>query len=401
MLIVHKYGGSSVASTEKIINIAKHLKAEYEKGNKIVVVVSAMGKTTNNLIALANEISSNPNKREMDRLMSTGENQTISLLSIALNELGINAISMTGEQLGILTEGVHTKSKIKSIDKNKLEELLNKHGIVVVAGFQGINSFGDVTTLGRGGSDTSAVALACTLNAPCYIFTDVEGIYSIDPRILNNAKKLKEISYEEMMELAYLGAGVMEPRAVELGYKYKIPIYVGLSLGELNGTMITFKENKMEQNTITGISVNENILMVTLDEIPTYAYNLEPIFTKASEYGINIDLISQNDVVSEKGSIAFTCNINDEANLISMFNELKLDNVKILINKEVSKVSLVGAGIRTHADIMSKVFKTLKENNMSFHQISASQISVSIVVNKKIARELAKLLALNFELGDL
>lgn len=396
MLIVQKYGGSSVATTEKIMAIANHLKKIKENGDDLVVVVSAMGKTTNSLIALSKEITENPDTRELDRLMSIGENQTIALLSIALNSIGVKAISFTGEQIELKTTGIHTKSRIKSVNSNKIKEYIEKGYIVVVAGFQGVNENQDITTLGRGGSDTSAVAIASSLGCVCEIYTDVDGIYSIDPRIYEKAKKIDEISYQEMMELAYLGAGVMEPRAIELGYKYKIPIYVGKSLGEKNGTLI--KERKMEEHKIKGISINENTLMVTIDNIPTYARNLEPIFKKAVELGINIDLISHNDVISENGSIAFTTPRTDETLLNKLFESLKLENVNVVLNKEVVRVSLVGIGIVTHIGVISRIFKVLSENNLSFHQISTSEISISLVVDEKNGKEIARLLASEFEL---
>lgn len=396
MLIVQKYGGSSVATTEKIMAIANHLKKIKENRDDLVVVVSAMGKTTNSLIALSKEITENPDTRELDRLMSIGENQTIALLSIALNSIGVKAISFTGEQIELKTTGIHTKSRIKSVNSNKIKEYIEKGYIVVVAGFQGVNENQDITTLGRGGSDTSAVAIASSLGCVCEIYTDVDGIYSIDPRIYEKAKKIDEISYQEMMELAYLGAGVMEPRAIELGYKYKVPIYVGKSLGEKNGTLI--KERKMEEHKIKGISINENTLMVTIDNIPTYARNLEPIFKKAVELGINIDLISHNDVISENGSIAFTTPRTDEPLLNKLFESLKLENVNVVLNKEVVRVSLVGIGIVTHIGVISRIFKVLSENNLSFHQISTSEISISLVVDEKNGKEIARLLASEFEL---
>lgn len=396
MLIVQKYGGSSVATTEKIMAIANHLKKIKENGDDLVVVVSAMGKTTNSLIDLSKEITENPDTRELDRLMSIGENQTIALLSIALNSIGVKAISFTGEQIELKTTGIHTKSRIKSVNSNKIKEYIEKGYIVVVAGFQGVNENQDITTLGRGGSDTSAVAIASSLGCVCEIYTDVDGIYSIDPRIYEKAKKIDEISYQEMMELAYLGAGVMEPRAIELGYKYKVPIYVGKSLGEKNGTLI--KERKMEEHKIKGISINENTLMVTIDNIPTYARNLEPIFKKAVELGINIDLISHNDVISENGSIAFTTPRTDEPLLNKLFESLKLENVNVVLNKEVVRVSLVGIGIVTHIGVISRIFKVLSENNLSFHQISTSEISISLVVDEKNGKEIARLLASEFEL---
>ncbi|CAM3058943.1 aspartate kinase [Streptobacillus felis] len=396
-IVVHKYGGSSVATTEKIVNIAKHLIEVKKSGKDLVVVVSAMGKTTDGLIKLAKEISHDPDKRELDRLMSTGEQQTIALLSMALIELGQNAISLTGEQAGIKTLGLHTKNTIESINNEIILKNLDEGKIVIVAGFQGVNENGDITTLGRGGSDTSAVALACSLNAECKIYTDVDGIYTIDPRVYENSKKIQYISYEEMMELAYLGAGVMEPRAVELGFKYGIEIYVGKTLGENNGTIITFKEKIMEKKEIRGISINKNILMVTLDGIPTYARNLYPIFKKASEYGVIIDMISQNDVIAEKGSIAFTSPRTDEESLRKMFKELEC-NYEILINSNVVKVSLVGIGLATSINTISKIFEVLSENNISFHQISTSEITISIVVEETIAEKVARLLAKKFEL---
>lgn len=398
-MIVHKYGGSSVATTEKIFNIAKSIKELYEKEKKIVIVVSAMGKTTNSLLELANNITENPNKRELDRLLSTGENQSISLLSIALNSLGVPSVSLTAEQIPIKTKGVHGKSTIKDIDKNILLKYLNEDKVLVVAGFQGINNIGDVTTLGRGGSDTTAVALAATLGCKCEIYTDVDGIYRIDPRIYENAKKIQTISYEEMMELAYLGAGVMEPRAIELGYKYSVPIYVGKTLSEKNGTNIVKEKLSVEDQEITGISINKNTLMVTIDSIPTYAYNLQPIFSKSSELGINIDIISHNDVISENGSIAFTTPRTDENLIKELFNKLELnDNIKVLINKNVVKVSLVGIGMMTHGNVISKIFDVLALNKLSFHQISTSEISISLIVDENIAEILAKKLTEKFDI---
>lgn len=398
-MVVHKYGGSSVATTEKILDIAKSLKEIYDKKEQIVVVVSAMGKTTNKLISLAHEITSNPDKREMDRLMSTGENQTIALLSIALNSLGVPSVSYTGEQLEIKTKGVHMKNTIESINKDKILKALNENKVVIVAGFQGVNAIGDVTTLGRGGSDTTAVALSCVLKCKCEIYTDVDGIYRIDPRIYSDAKKIQNISYEEMMELAYLGAGVMEPRAIELGYKYGIPIYVGKTLGLKNGTNITKERNNMEDQEITGISVNSNTLMVTIDGIPTYAHNLEPIFQKASELGINIDIISHNDVISENGSIAFTTPRTDENLIKELFDSVKISaDTKILINKNVVKVSLVGIGMMTHGSVVAKIFNVLSENNLSFHQISTSEISISLIVDESISNQVASLLTKKFNI---
>ena len=397
MIIVHKYGGSSVATTEKILDIARYLGKVKDEGNEVVAVVSAMGKTTDGLIKLANEITENPDKREMDRLMSTGEQQTIALLSIALQSLGYPAISLTGRQAGIRTGGHHTKNRIEEIKGENIKKHLKEGKIVIVAGFQGVNEKGDVATLGRGGSDTSAVALAAALGAK---YTDVDGIYSIDPRVYPEAKKLSVISYEEMMELAFLGAGVMEPRAVELGNKYGVEIYVGRSLGEKNGTIITSKEKVMEEKIITGISINENILMVNVEDIPTYAKNVYAIFEEAEKKGININMISQNDVSSEHGSFAFTTPKTDKVSLeqVSEILQEKFDKISIIINPYVVKVSVVGIGLISNIGIAARIFRVLSENNISFHQVATSEISLSIIVDEVMGKKVAELLAKEFDL---
>ena len=405
MIIVHKYGGTSVATTEKIMNIAKYLGSVKDAGNDVVVVVSAMGKTTDALIKLAREITDKPDSREMDRLMSTGEQQTIALLSIALQTLGYEAISLTGAQAGIKTSGHYMKNKIDGINGKEIKEHLSEGKIVVVAGFQGINEAGDVTTLGRGGSDTSAVALAAALGGRCEIYTDVDGIYTIDPRIYKKAKKLPVISYDEMMELAFLGAGVMEPRAVELGSKYGVEIYVGKSLGEKNGTIITsvekVKENKeMEEKVITGVSINENMVMVNVEEITTNAQNIYEIFEKAEANGINIDMISQNDVTSHHGSFAFTCPKTDIAALEKIGKEIESEfpQTSFIINPYVTKVSIVGIGLISNIGVAAKMFKTLAENDISFHQISTSEISISLVVDEVMGKRVAEMFAKAFDL---
>ena len=405
MIIVHKYGGTSVATTEKIMNIAKYLGSVKDAGNDVVVVVSAMGKTTDALIKLAREITDKPDSREMDRLMSTGEQQTIALLSIALQTLGYEAISLTGAQAGIKTSGHYMKNKIDGINGKEIKEHLSEGKIVVVAGFQGINEAGDVTTLGRGGSDTSAVALAAALGGRCEIYTDVDGIYTIDPRVYKKAKKLPVISYDEMMELAFLGAGVMEPRAVELGSKYGVEIYVGKSLGEKNGTIITsvekVKENKeMEEKVITGVSINENMVMVNVEEITTNAQNIYEIFEKAEANGINIDMISQNDITSHHGSFAFTCPKTDIAALEKIGKEIESEfpQTSFIINPYITKVSIVGIGLISNIGVAAKMFKTLAENDISFHQISTSEISISLVVDEVMGKRIAELFAKEFDL---
>ena len=400
MVIVHKYGGSSVATTDKIMEIAKYLGGVKEQGHDVIVVVSAMGKRTDALISLAKEITKDPDKRELDRLMSTGEQTTIALLAIALKSLGYDAISLTGVQAGIKTSGHHTKNVIDSVDTDKINEFLKEGKIVIVAGFQGVNSRGDVTTLGRGGSDTSAVALAAALGAKCEIYTDVDGIYSIDPRVYKEAKKLPLISYDEMMELAFLGAGVMEPRAVELGKKYGVEIYVGKSLGEKNGTIICAEEKCMEKKLITGISINENTAMINIENIPTYAKNVYIVFNAAEKNGVNIDMISQNDVTASHGSMAFTCPKTDETALEQTITEIKeaLPDIKPVVNRDVVKISLVGIGMISNIGIASRVFKILAENSISFHQVSTSEISISLIINGVDKEKVAVLLSKEFEI---
>lgn len=400
MKIVQKYGGSSVATPEKIMNIARNLIKLKSENNDIVVVVSAMGKTTDNLIKLSKEITNNPNLRELDRLLSTGEQQTIALLTMAIQEFGGNAISLTGEQANIKTVGIHTKSKISNINSDVIDENLKKGNIVIVAGFQGINEFGEITTLGRGGSDTTAVALAAVLKAKCEIYTDVDGIYTVDPRICSNSKKIDVISYEEMMQLAHLGAKVMETRSIELASKYNVEVSVRLSLSDKIGTLITSKEKIMEKKQITGISIDKNVLHITIDNISTYAKNIYPIFEKADNLGITVDMLSQNDVISEQGSFAFTTNKNEEIQvreLIKYINN-EMPNINVLLNENMVKISLVGIGLMSHVGIITKIFKILKDNNMSFHQIATSEISISLVVSSDISDKLVCLLSEEFEL---
>lgn len=400
MKIVQKYGGSSVATPEKIMNIARNLIKLKSENNDIVVVVSAMGKTTDNLIKLSKEITNNPNLRELDRLLSTGEQQTIALLTMAIQEFGGSAISLTGEQANIKTVGIHTKSKISNINSDVIDENLKKGNIVIVAGFQGINEFGEITTLGRGGSDTTAVALAAVLKAKCEIYTDVDGIYTVDPRICSNSKKIDIISYEEMMQLAHLGAKVMETRSIELASKYNVEVSVRLSLSDKIGTLITSKEKIMEKKQITGISIDKNVLHITIDNISTYAKNIYPIFEKADNLGITVDMLSQNDVISEQGSFAFTTSKNEEIQvreLIKYINN-EMPNINVLLNENMVKISLVGIGLMSHVGIITKIFKILKDNNMSFHQIATSEISISLVVSSDISDKLVCLLSEEFEL---
>lgn len=385
MRIVQKYGGTSVGTIEKIKTIADHLIKVQKDGNEVVVVVSAMGKMTDELIRKAKEITERPDRRELDMLMSTGEQQTIALLSMALKDRGQDAISLTGSQAGILTMGTHTKSKIKSIAKERIEKHLEDGKIVIVAGFQGANEAGDITTLGRGGSDTSAVALAGALGCQCEIYTDVDGIYTCDPRVHAGAKKIDKISYEEMMEMSNLGAGVMEVRAVELGKKFGVPIYVGRSLGEKNGTYIVEKEQIMEEKLITGLSINENVLMVNLQNLYNKPQKIAAIFSALGKQDVNVDMISQSQSVEDMVDISFTCPATEEDLLDKAVEMIATQNpaLKINKNKGLIKVSVVGVGMISHSGVAGKLFEIFGEKDIKFYQVTTSEISISFTMDKE------------------
>lgn len=381
-ILVHKYGGTSVGTTEKIKRIAKRVIAEKEKGNDMVVVVSAMGKTTDHLVEMSKEIAINPNKREMDLILSTGEQVSIALLSMAFQEFGYDAIALTGFQAGIKTYGPHTKNKILDIDDEKIKNYLKEGKVVVVAGFQGVNENGDITTLGRGGSDTTAVAIAAKLGCPCHIYTDVDGIYSVDPRLYKEAKKLDVISYEEMMEMASLGAGVMEPRAIEIGCKYNIPIYVASSINDVGGTYIKEYDEKMEGNVVTGLSVCDDILMVTISHI---LYNLDHVatlFEKLAIENVNVDMISQTAPVDGYINVSFTAPKDDLFVIEKVMGDLE-GRVEISIEDEITKISVVGIGMRNQSGVSGRLFRILADNGISFRQVTTSEISISYTIDKK------------------
>lgn len=381
-ILVHKYGGTSVGTTERIKHIAKRVILEKEKGNDMVVVVSAMGKTTDHLVEMSKEIAINPNKREMDLILSTGEQVSIALLSMAFQEFGYDAIALTGFQAGIKTYGPHTKNKILDIDDEKIKNYLKEGKVVVVAGFQGANENGDITTLGRGGSDTTAVAIAAKLGCPCHIYTDVDGIYSVDPRLYKEAKKLDVISYEEMMEMASLGAGVMEPRAIEIGCKYNIPIYVASSINDVGGTYIKEYDEKMEGNIVTGLSVCDDILMVTVSHI---LYNLDHVatlFEKLAIENVNVDMISQTAPVDGYINVSFTAPKDDLFVIEKVMGDLE-GRVEISIEDEITKISVVGIGMRNQSGVSGRLFRILADNGISFRQVTTSEISISYTIDKK------------------
>lgn len=382
-LVVQKYGGSSVATLEKMNKIADEVIKRKKEGFNVVVVVSAMGKTTNNLIEMAKSISKEPCKRELDMLMATGEQVSSSLLSIIFQEKGYSSISLTGFQAGIKTEGIHTKNKICEIDTDKIKRYLEEDKIVVVAGFQGINKEGDITTLGRGGSDTTAVALAAKLNCHCEIYTDVDGIYSVDPRIFPNAKRLDYISYEEMMEMSCLGAKVMEARSVELAYKYNVPIYVASSHQRGKGTYIKEFDKEMEHKVITGLTVSDNVLMETINRVPYSSEYISDIFSRLAKEEVNIDMISQTFSGDGYVNISFTTSKEDEGTVDAVMKEYIKNTPGINVKKDtdITKISVVGMGMRNESGVASKIFKLFSDNSINFKQVTTSEISISYIIN--------------------
>ncbi|NLW22139.1 MAG: aspartate kinase [Tissierellia bacterium] len=399
-VIVQKYGGTAVGTIEKMKRIADRVIKKKEEGYDVVIVVSAMGETTNQLIEMAKCISDNPCKRELDVLMATGEQVSISLLSMIFKEKGYDSISLTVFQAGIKTEGIHTKNRIVEIDIDKVKRHLEEGKIVVVAGFQGINELGEITTLGRGGSDTTAVALAAKLQCPCEIYTDVDGIYGVDPRLYSKAKKLDYISYEEMMEMSSLGSKVMETRSIEIGYKYKVPIYVASSHKNVKGTYIKEFDESMEQKSITGISVNDDVLMVTINKVPYSLKNISNIFGKFARQEVNIDMISQTSPREGFVNISFTTSKEDESIVDEIGKELKeeFDDIEVQKDTNITKVSVVGLGMRTEPGVAYKVFSLFADNDISFKQVTTSEISISYTINASDKEKAVNVLCSAFNL---
>ncbi len=385
-LIVQKYGGTSVGSTERIMAVAKKIIAAKSQGNDLVVVVSAMSGETNRLVSLAKEISEPPNAREFDVLLSTGEQVTISLLSMALAKQGCPARSYTGGQVPILTDNTHNKARILEIDDQKIHSDLAQGRVVVVAGFQGIDADGNITTLGRGGSDTTAVALAAALKADeCQIYTDVDGVYTTDPRVVSDARRLEQICFEEMLEMASLGSKVLQIRSVEFASKYNVPLRVLSSFEDGNGTLITMENNKMEKALISGIAFSRDEAKLTLlgveDRPGIAAHILSPI----SDANVEVDMIIQNKGEDNTTDFTFTVHRNDYAKALDILNELTkgLGVREILGDDRIVKISLVGVGMRSHAGIASTMFKTLADEGINIQMISTSEIKISVIVNEK------------------
>lgn len=387
-LIVQKYGGTSVGSIERIQAVAKKIKTFTDTGNKLVVSVSAMSGETNRMSALAQEIQDIPSLREMDVLLTTGEQMTISLLSMALQQLGCDAVSYTGSQVRITTDSEHGKARIKSIDDQRIHASLNEGKVVVVAGFQGVDEQGNITTLGRGGSDTTAVALAAALKADeCQIYTDVDGVYTTDPRIESDARKMKSVSYEEMLEMASLGSKVLQIRSVEFASKYKVPLRVLSSMiDHPTGTLITSEKNIMEQAVISGIAHNKNEAKLSLIGVPDEPGIAHKILKPISEANIEVDMIVQS-VSAREGltNFAFTVHRNDFDKAQKILESVRGNlNAKVVQTDDaVVKVSLVGIGMRSHAGIATQMFEVLYQENVNIQMISTSEIKISVVIDEK------------------
>lgn len=401
-IIVQKFGGTSVADPEKIHNVANAVIKEKQNGNDVVVVVSAMGHTTDYLIKLAKEVTKNPDSREMDMLLSTGEQVSIALLSMAIQAHGYKAISMNGQQVGIITENIHSKARIVDIKTDKLHKYLNEGNIIVVAGFQGVTPDGEITTLGRGGSDTSAVAIAAALKADrCDIYTDVEGVYATDPRIVPNIKKADVISYEEMLELARVGANVLHPRSVETAKQFNVPMRVRSSFKLDNlGTLIIGVDNMEIYKPVAGVAADTSqsrILISNLPDIPGTAANL---FGALAKHEISVDMIIQSLASNGTNSIAFTIDSGDIDESLEILKDYTKDfeNCEILIDNDIAKVSIVGAGMVDRPGIAADMFRSLAENGINIKMISTSEIKISCLVEKANANKAIKSLCKEFGL---
>lgn len=414
-LIVQKYGGTSMGNTSRIKNVAARVKRWHDHGHKVVVVVSAMSGETNRLIGLANEISRDPDIREYDQMVATGEQVSIALLAMALKDLGVNAKSMTGRQVAIKTDNTHTKARIEDIDAENIKRELSDGKVLVVAGFQGVNEFNDLTTLGRGGSDTTGVAIAAAIGADeCQIYTDVDGVYTTDPRITPKAKKLNKITFEEMLEMASLGSKVLQIRSVEFAGKYKVPLRVLSSFDEGTdgafddefrknvGTLITVDEgDDMERAIISGIAFNKDEAKITVRGVPDRPGIASAILSPIGAANIEIDMIIQNASIDGMTDFSFTVQRGDYDKALKILNERVKDDIgatEITGSTDVVKVSVVGVGMRSHAGVASKMFDALASNNINLQMISTSEIKVSVLIQEQHLEKAVKTLHTAFGL---
>ena len=400
MLIVKKFGGTSVANKERIFNVARRCIEDYQKGNDVVVVLSAMGKYTDELITMAKDINEMPPKREMDMLFTIGEQMSVALMAMAMNKLGVPAISLNAFQVAMHTTSVYGNARLKRIDSERIRHELEARKIVIVTGFQGVNKYDDYTTLGRGGSDTTAVALAAALNADkCEIYTDVDGVYTADPRKVKNARKLDEVTYDEMLELATLGAGVLHNRSVELAKKFGVQMVVRSSLNTSEGTVV--KEGaKMEKMLVSGVAGDADtarVAIVGLKDEPGVAFKL---FNSLAKHNINIDMILQS--VGRKGTkdISFTTSEENADEAAKVINENFNNFESIDVDKKVAKVSIVGAGMQSNAGVAAKMFEALYDQNINIRMISTSEIRVTVLIDEENMERAMSAVHDKFSLGD-
>lgn len=389
LLIVKKFGGSSVANKERIYNVANRILEDYKKGHQVVVVLSAQGDTTDDLLAKAFEINENPSKREMDMLLTTGEQQSVSLMAMALEALGYPAISLNAFQVGMYTSSTYSNARLKNIEADRIQAELDRKNIVLVTGFQGVNRYEDYTTLGRGGSDTTAVALAAALKADkCEIFTDVDGVYTADPRIVKNARKLDEITYDEMLELASLGAKVLHNRSVELAKKYNVELVVLSSLTRAEGTVVK-EETKVEKMLVSGVATDKDVARIAVVGIKDEPGKAFELFSLLSKKGINVDIILQSIGRDNTKDISFTVARDSLKEAISILDENKdrLTAKSIEVDEKVAKVSLVGAGMASNAGVATKMFEALYDAGINIKMISTSEIKISLLIDEKDADE--------------
>lgn len=386
MLVVKKFGGTSVADKDRIYNVARRCVEEYKKGNQVVVVLSAMGKQTDVLIQMAKEISPNPSKREMDMLFTTGEQTSVALASMAINELGVPAVSLNAFQVAMHTSSVYGNARLKRIDTERIKYELSNNKIVLVTGFQGINQYNDYTTLGRGGSDTTAVALAAALHADaCEIYTDVDGVYTADPRYVKNARKMDEITYDEMLELASFGAGVLHNRSVEMAKKYGVQLVVRSSLNDHEGTIVR-EDVKMEKMLVSGVACDKNVTQIALlglKDKPGVAFKL---FHHLANHNVNVDMILQSVGRDGTKDISFTVteDMTDTAiETIERHQGKSLEYASLNVTRDVAKVSIVGAGMMSNAGVAAKMFEAIYDANINIMQISTSEIRVTVLIDEK------------------
>jgi aspartate kinase len=400
-ILVQKFGGTSVADAEKIRRATQRVINAVKNGYSVVVVASARGQQTDELIADALELNPNPPKREMDQLLSTGEQQSVSLFAMALDAAGYPAISFTGGQVQMLTDNVHTKARIKSIGAERIRKQLGEGKIVLVAGFQGIDEDGDITTLGRGGSDTTAVALAAALGAKeCEIYTDVDGVYTTDPRIFKEAVKLEQISYDEILEMASLGAGVMHSRSIEFGKKYNVKIHVRSSLEEKEGTIIMHEVPEMEGVVVTGATVQKDMAKIDLVNVDNKPGNAAKIFAALANAKVVVNDIMQTEVSSKKANLSFLISISDLSAAKEAIEQIKdeVNSESIFVRDDIAEVSVVGVGMRTHYGVAERMFGALAKTKINIDSITTSEIRISCVVSKKQAEEALRAVSIAFEL---